>query len=91
MTLNHYGSSISDPQAIDELFNNYFSNIASNPDRDIPNSNTSPLYFIGAPMENSFFCPPSDSEEIVNLIRRQKSKSTDIMNIPVFIYKILAP
>ena len=42
-------------------------------------------------MENSFFCPPSDSEEIVNLIRRQKSKSTDLLNIPVFIYKILAP
>ena len=42
-------------------------------------------------MENSFFCPPSDSEEIVNLICRQKSKSTDLMNIPVFIYKIQAP
>ena len=41
-------------------------------------------------MENSFFCPPSDNEETVNLIRRQKSKSTE-MNIPVFIYKILAP
>ena len=42
-------------------------------------------------MENSFFCHPSDSEEIVNLIRRQKNKSTDLMNIPIFIYKILAP
>ena len=42
-------------------------------------------------MENSFFRPPSDSEENVNLIRRQKSKSTYLMNIPVFIYKILAP
>ena len=37
------------------------------------------------------FLTPSDSEEIVNLIRRQKSKSTELMNIPVFIYKILAP
>ena len=42
-------------------------------------------------MENSFFCTPSDRKEIVNLIRRQKNKSTDLMNIPVFIYKILAP
>ena len=41
-------------------------------------------------MENSFFCSPSDREEIVNLIRRQKNKFTDLMNIPVFIYKILA-
>ena len=44
-----------------------------------------------ANVENSFFCPPSDSEEIVNLIRRQKNKSTDLMNIPVFIYKNFAP
>ena len=42
-------------------------------------------------MENSFFCTLSDSEEIVNLVCRENSKSTDLMNIPVFIYKILAP
>ena len=42
-------------------------------------------------MENSFFCPLSDSEEIVNLIHRQKNKSTDLINIPVLMYKILAP
>ena len=87
MTLNHNGSSISDPSAIAEIFNNDFSNIASNLDSDIPHSNISPLYFLGAPVENSFFCPPpSDREEIVNLIRRLKNKSTDLMNIPVFIY-----
>ena len=56
VTLNHNGSSISDPSAIAEIFN-YFSNIASNLDCDIPHSNISPLYFLGAPMENSFFCP----------------------------------
>ena len=48
-------------------------------------------YFLGALVENSFFCPPSDREEIVDLIRRQKNKSTDLMNIPEFIYKIVAP
>ena len=42
-------------------------------------------------MENSFFCSTSDREEIVNLIRRQKNKSTAGMKIPVFIYKVLAP
>ena len=71
------------------VFNNYFSNVASNLDRNIPHSNKSPLNFLRAPVENSFFCAPSDREEIVNLIRRQ-NKSTDLMNIPVFIYKILA-
>ena len=88
---NHNGSTVSDPSAIADVFNNYFSNVAFNLDRNIPNSNISPLNFLGAPVENSFFCPPSDREEIVDLILRQKNKSTDLMNIPVFIYKILAP
>ena len=89
--LNHNGSTVSDPSAIAEVINNYFSNVSSNLDRNIPNSNISPVNFLGAPVENSFFCPPSDREEIVNLIRRQKNKSTNLMNILVFIYKILAP
>ena len=53
--------------------------------------NISPLNFLGAPVENSFFCAPSDREDIVNLIHRQKNKSTDLINMPVFIQKILAP
>ena len=84
--LNHGGSTVSDPSAIAEVFNNYFSNVASNLDRNIPHADISPLNFLGAPVENSFFCSPSDREEIVNLHRRQKNKSTDLMNIPVFIY-----
>ena len=57
-------------------------------DCNIPHSNISPLNFLGAPVKNSFFCPPSVRVEIiVNLIRRQKNKSTDLTNIPVFIYK----
>ena len=52
VTLNHNGSSISDPSAIAEIFNDYFSNIATNLDSDIPRSNISPLYFLGAPVEN---------------------------------------
>ena len=91
VTLNHNGSSISGAirqSVIAEVFNTYFSNIAFNLDRNIPQSNIFPLNFIGAPVEISFFCANSDSEEIVNLIRRW-NKSTDLMNIPVFIYKIL--
>ena len=42
-------------------------------------------------MENSFFCPSSEREEILNLIRRQKNKSTDLMNMTIVIYTMLAP
>ena len=74
--LNHDGSTVSYPSAIAKVFNNHFSNVASNLDldRNIPHSNISPLNFLGAPVENSFFCAPSDREEIVNLIRRQEEQ-----------------
>ena len=60
--LNHNGSTVSDPSAIAEVFNYYFSNVASNLDRNIPHSNMSLLNFLGAPVGNSFSCPPSDRE-----------------------------
>ena len=76
---------------IADEFNYYFSNVPSNIVRNIPHSNISPLNFLWAHVENSFFWPFSDREEIVNPIRSQKNKSTDLMNIPVFIHTILAP
>ena len=76
--LNHNGTTVNDPSAIDEVFIKYFSNLASNLDRNIPHSNIPPLNFLGTSVTNSYFCPPSDREEIVNLIRRQKNKSTDL-------------
>ena len=83
--LNHNGFTVSDSSSIAEVFNNNFSTVASNLNRNIPHSNISPLNFLGAPVENSFFCAPSGREEIVNLIRRQKNKSSDLVNVPVFI------
>ena len=48
--LNHGGSTFSDQLVIAEVFNNYFSNVASNLDRNIPHSNISKLNFLGAPV-----------------------------------------
>ena len=56
--LNRSGSTVSDPSAIAEVFNNYFSNVASNLDRNIPHSNVSPLNFLGAPVKISFSAFP---------------------------------
>ena len=74
--LKHNGSTVSDPSNIAKVFNNYFSNVASNLDRNIPHPNISPLNFLSAPVENSFFYPPSDREEIVNLIGRRTNPLT---------------
>ena len=47
----------SDSSVIAEVCNNYFSNVATNLDHNISHSNISPLNFLGAPVENYFFCP----------------------------------
>ena len=67
--LNHNGSTVSEASGIAEVFKKYFSNVAFNLNSNIRHSNISPLNFLGAPVENSFFCSTSDWEEIVNLIR----------------------
>ena len=64
--LNHNGSTVRDPSDIPEVFNNYFWNVASNLDCNIPHSNISPLNFLGAPAEKSIFCPTSEREKRTN-------------------------
>ena len=53
--INHNDSTVSDRSAIAEVFNNYFSNVASSLDRNIPHSNISPLNFLLAPVEKVIF------------------------------------
>ena len=81
LTLNHNVSSISDPSVIAKVFNNYFSNMASNCDHNIYPSNISILNFLGAPHGKFIFLPPMLGEKIVYLIHRLKNKSTDLMNL----------
>ena len=56
--LYHGGSTVSDLSAIAGVFNNYFSNVASNLDRNMPQANISPLNFLGTPVEFFFFALP---------------------------------
>ena len=65
MILNHNGSTVNDSSVIAEVFNNYFSNVASYLDNNIPNLNISQLNFLGAPVEILFFCPPTDMEDFL--------------------------
>ena len=44
------GPTVSDPSVIAEVFNNFFSIVATNLDYNIPHSNISPLNFLGAPL-----------------------------------------
>ena len=89
--LNHNGSTVSDLSAIAEVFNNYFSNTVPT----LIAIFLTQIHFHWIAWEHlwkiHFSALPLIGVEIVNLIRRQKNKSTDLMNIPVFIYKILTP
>ena len=78
------------PHSLPNYLITIFSDIASNLNRNIPHSK---YLFVEIPRSTRgkfIFLLPSDSEVIVNLIRWQKNKSTDLMNIPVFIYEFLA-
>ena len=46
--LNHNCSTVCGPSVIADVFNNYFSNVSTNLDRNIPHSNIYPLNFMRA-------------------------------------------
>ena len=61
--LSHNGSKVSDPSAIAEAFNNYFLNIASNLDRNIPHSNIQVSLSSSRNYFRIFSCPISHATQ----------------------------
>ena len=75
---------------IAEIFNEYFSSIATNLDHNIPNSSVNPDDYLRSPNLNSFNCRYSTSAEISLLISSFTNKSCPIEEIPNFIHKIVS-
>ena len=74
---------ISDPKEIAKVFNDYFTNIASEVDSEIPRSRKSPSDYLGNKCESSFFLSPTDSAEIENIIAElKKGKVSGPYSIP---------
>jgi len=92
--LKENGILIDDPEKIAKKFNEYFTNVASDLDNQIPVINDDPLKFI-SDHNSSFFFSPCTSQEIENCIKSFKSKNCSVNQIPTSIFKnisdIIAP
>ena len=88
--LVHNGEVVQDPKDIAKIFNNYFVNIASKIDSEIPRTRKSPLDYLGNKLESSFFLSPTDSTEIECIITQLKNgKALGPYSIPCNLLKIL--
>ena len=79
---------INDPKSMAVAFNNFLANIGNNLTRNIPSINKSPLQYLTAPSQDSFFLFSTTTTEIENeIIGPGASKSTGPYSIPVAILK----
>ena len=73
---------------IAEAFNDYFSSVAVNLDRDIPIHSKSPLDYVKLSVPNSMFMYPLTSSECISIINSLKNKSSSHNSMPVKLYKL---
>ena len=67
------GKVVQDPKQIAQIFNNFFINVATQIDSDIPRTRKSPLDYLGCKLEHSFFLSPTNSAEIESIISQLKN------------------
>jgi hypothetical protein len=77
---------VTDPDGVANLFNKYFSEVAVNLERSIPQSDVDPLTFVD-PQPNSFVCLDADPIEIKTIVGSFKSKNCHLNAIPSFMFK----
>lgn len=80
------GSLIEKEDLIANEFNTYFTKIAENIKKDIPNSDLNFKDFLPPPQQRTFFLNPTTRPEVIEIVRNLKSKfSTDIndVNVPL--------
>ena len=70
--------------------NNYFSNIATELDGNLPSISSSPLNYVNSNNTSSFYLFETCKIEISNLISKLKKTSCDINHIPVPLFKLLS-
>ena len=92
ISLEKDGSLVNSSLEVSNEFNNYFSSVAIDLDRNIPIATISPMHFLSNPIRNSIFINPTFPNEVENLINNAPLKSCPLNEIPTFIFKqIKAP
>ena len=86
------GAFLTDERQIANKFNNYFSSIADNLVKKIPNSFTHFTYYLGNSFKNSIFLKPTSPQEIAQIVATLKPKlSCGYDNIPLKVIKYIPP
>ena len=81
---------ISDIKSIANAFNNYFSNIGKELDKQIPRGHCNPMDYLYSPVKDSFFLFPTTSREIeVEISSLRISKVVSPFSIHIDILKII--
>ena len=89
-TLKTHGTTISNPIAISNIFNNYFSSISNNTKHNISYSRKHFSDFLKNRSNISFFVSPTDKKEIENVIfSLDSNKSVGPNSIPTKVLKLL--
>ena len=86
-SISHNGSYLESNRDKAMAFNNYFSDIAKNLDKEIPTSYIDPIVYLDDQNSSSFFVIPTTYSEVNSLILSFKNKSCSPTEIPVFLYK----
>ena len=89
--LTQNGKTIDNPKDIARIFNQYFTNIASKLDSEIPQTRKCPLDYLGKKKELTFFLPSTDSAEVQSIVSNfKKGKSVGPYSIPCNFVKMLS-
>jgi len=78
---------ITEPSEIADCLNTYFSGVAANLDRVIPNADISPLDCMAERISSSFFVRPVGVNDVVRIIKSLKLKSCNFTSIPNIAFK----
>jgi hypothetical protein len=88
--INVGGNVVSDNNAIAEIFSDYFSNVATKLQSDIPDSNCDPMDYLACSNINSIYFSPVDVVEVENIILHLKNSSYGLNVIPTKIVKLIS-
>jgi hypothetical protein len=73
---SHNNKSITDKKEICDAFNNFFLNIGSTLDKNIPSSQVNPLSFMKGQYNDSLFLKPVTDDELILIIKNLKSNAS---------------
>ena len=90
--ITNNGKSIDDPKEIYYTFNNYFTKVGLNIDKDIPKSYNSPTSYLKHRIQHDFVIAHTFEDEILQILNNlDTNKSSGPSSIPAKLLKLAAP